>query len=179
MTKRRPRERQDLCKVTQQVRGTPAPNPLQVTPTSTVGSYRLPSLLSIYTCAHTYTHTHTRRHAYTQKRFQSCRASSHDVTLTFPLLCLCSQVAPSTRNAPPFARPRSFPSGSEGKASACNEGRPGFNPWVRKILWRRKWQPTPVPLPGKSHGWRSLVGYSPWGRKESDTTGRFHFPFHF
>ena len=35
--------------------------------------------------------------------------------------------------------------------------------------WRRKWQPTPVLLPGKSHGWRSLVGYSPWGHKESDT----------
>ena len=41
--------------------------------------------------------------------------------------------------------------------------------------WRRKWQPTPVLLPGKSHGWRSLVGYSPWGRKESDTTDRFPF----
>ena len=38
------------------------------------------------------------------------------------------------------------------------------------ILWRRQWHPTPVVLPGKSHGWRSLVGYSPWGHKESDTT---------
>ena len=46
-------------------------------------------------------------------------------------------------------------------------GRPGFDPWVRKIPWRRKWQPSPVLLPGKSHGRRSLVGYSPWGRKES------------
>ena len=36
--------------------------------------------------------------------------------------------------------------------------------------WRRKWQPTPVLLPGESHGGWSLVGYSPWGRKESDTT---------
>ena len=45
-----------------------------------------------------------------------------------------------------------------------------FNPWVKKILWRRKWQPTPVFLPGKSHGQRSLAGYSPWGHKESDTT---------
>ena len=49
-------------------------------------------------------------------------------------------------------------------------GRPGFNPWVGKIPWRRKWQSTPVLLPGKSHGQRSLVGYSPWGRKELDTT---------
>ena len=41
--------------------------------------------------------------------------------------------------------------------------------------WRRKWQPTPVFLPGKSHGLRILVGYSPWDRKESDTTERLHF----
>ena len=42
----------------------------------------------------------------------------------------------------------------------------GFDPWVRKIPWRRIWQPTPVFLPGKSHGQRSLAGYSPWGHKE-------------
>ena len=47
--------------------------------------------------------------------------------------------------------------------------------WVGKIHWRRKWQPTPVILPGKFHGLRSLVGYSPWGHKESDTTERLHF----
>ena len=41
----------------------------------------------------------------------------------------------------------------------------GFNPWVRKILWRRKWQPTPVFLPGESHRQRSLLGYSPRGCK--------------
>ena len=61
------------------------------------------------------------------------------------------------------------------KASTCQWRRHGFNPWIRKIPWRRKWQPTPVLLPGKSHGWRSLVGYSPWGRKESDMTERLHF----
>ena len=59
--------------------------------------------------------------------------------------------------------------------------------WVRslgrKIPWRRKWQPTPILLPRKSHGWRSLVqeepgaGYCPWGRKESDMTERLHFHF--
>ena len=53
---------------------------------------------------------------------------------------------------------------------------PGFNPWVRKI-WRRKWQPSPVFLPGKSHGWRNLVGYSLWGCKELDMTERLHFDF--
>ena len=63
-----------------------------------------------------------------------------------------------------------FPGDSDGKASCLQCGRPGFNPWVRKILWRRKWQPTLVLLPVKSHGQRSMVGYSPWGRKESDTT---------
>ena len=42
---------------------------------------------------------------------------------------------------------------------------------------RRQWHPTPVLLPGKSHGWRSLVGCSPWGRWESDTTERLHFHF--
>ena len=41
--------------------------------------------------------------------------------------------------------------------------------------WRRQWQPTPVLLPGKFHGQRSLVGYSPWGHKESDRTERLHF----
>ena len=45
-----------------------------------------------------------------------------------------------------------------------------FHPWVGKIPWRRKWQPTPVFLPGKFHGRRSLVGYSPQGHKESDMT---------
>ena len=53
--------------------------------------------------------------------------------------------------------------GSDGKVSACNVGDPGLIPGVGKIPWRRKWQPTPVFLPGKSHGQRSLVGYSPWG----------------
>jgi len=40
-----------------------------------------------------------------------------------------------------------------------------FDPWVWKIAWRRKWQPTPVFLPGKSHGQRSLAGYNPWDHK--------------
>ena len=56
----------------------------------------------------------------------------------------------------------------------------GFNPWVRNIPWRRKWQLTPGFLPGESHGQRSLVGYSPQDRKESDTTERlsdFTFTF--
>ena len=53
--------------------------------------------------------------------------------------------------------------------------RPGFNPSVGKVPWRRKMAPTPVLLPGESHGGRSLVGYSPWDPKELDMTERLHF----
>ena len=66
-----------------------------------------------------------------------------------------------------------FPGGSEDKAFACKAGDLDL-PWVGKIPWRRKWQPTPVFLPGESHGQRSLAGYSPRGHKESDTTERLH-----
>ena len=48
--------------------------------------------------------------------------------------------------------------------------RPGLDPWVGKIPWRRVWQPSPVFLPGNPHGQRSPVGYNPWGHKESDMT---------
>ena len=69
-----------------------------------------------------------------------------------------------------------FPGGSEGKASTCDVGDPGSS-LGQEDPWRRKWQPTPVLLPGKSYGRRSLVGYSPRGRTESDTTERLHFNF--
>ena len=62
------------------------------------------------------------------------------------------------------------PGGSDGKVSVYQCGRPGFDPWVGKIPWRRKWQPTPVFLPGESQGWGSVVGYHLQGRTESDTT---------
>ena len=68
-----------------------------------------------------------------------------------------------------------FPGGSEVKASACNAGDLGSISRLGRSPWRRKWHPTPVFLPGESHGWRSLVGYNPWGPKELDTTERFHF----
>ena len=63
-----------------------------------------------------------------------------------------------------------FPGGTSGKKSACQCRRDGFGPWVRKIPWSRKWQPTPVFLPGKSHGQKSLAGNSPWVIKKSDMT---------
>ena len=64
-------------------------------------------------------------------------------------------------------RLKGFPCGSAGKGSTCNVGDLGSNPWVGKIPWRRERLPTPVFWPGEFHGL-----YSPWGRKESDTTER-------
>ena len=66
-----------------------------------------------------------------------------------------------------------LPGWLSGKESTCQCRRCGFDPWVRKIPWRGKWQPTPVCLPGDSHGQRSPVGCSPWGHKESDTAEQF------
>ena len=68
---------------------------------------------------------------------------------------------------------RGFPGGASGKepASKCRIcKRRGFNPWIRKIPWRRAWQPTPVFLPGESHGQKRLAGCSPQCRAESDVT---------
>ena len=61
--------------------------------------------------------------------------------------------------------------GGKEPAGQCRQcKRREFDFWVRKIPWRRAWQPTPVSLPGKSHGQGSLVGYSTWGLKELDRT---------
>ena len=65
-----------------------------------------------------------------------------------------------------------FPGGASGKELACECRRckkRGFSSWVGKIPWRRKWQPTPVLLPGESHGQRGLVGYGLQGHKELET----------
>ena len=71
------------------------------------------------------------------------------------MLILASQVARVVKN--PYASAR--------KHKRCR-----FDPWVRKILWRRAWQPTLVVLPGESRGQGSLAGYNPQGPKESDMT---------
>ena len=65
-----------------------------------------------------------------------------------------------------------LPRRRSGKEPSCKFRRCGLDPWAGKIPWRRKWQPTPVLLSGKSHGQRSLAGYHPQGHKESDTTQR-------
>ena len=76
-----------------------------------------------------------------------------------------------------------LPWGSDGKESACSVGDLGSIPGLGRSPWRREQLPTPVFLPGEFHGQRSLVGYSPWGHKESDTTERLSthcsFTLHF
>ena len=58
-----------------------------------------------------------------------------------------------------------LPQWASDKESTCQCRRHGFDPWVEKIPWRRKWLPTPIFLPGEPHRQRILAGYSPWGRK--------------
>ena len=96
-------------------------------------------------------------------------ANRDNVICFFPVLTLTPDR--KTEEGCQFGLP--FPGGASDKEPACQNRkhkRPGFNPWVRKILWRRAWLPPPVLLPGESHGERSMVGYTPWGRTELDTT---------
>ena len=78
-----------------------------------------------------------------------------------------------------FLRNPRWPSGKEPARQCKRYRRRGFDPWVRKIPWRRDWKPTPVFLPGESHGQRNLAGYRPWGHKGSDTTERLSAQTHF
>ena len=71
---------------------------------------------------------------------------------------------------------RGFPGGSEGKKSACHAGDPGLIPGSGRSPWRKKWQPTPVFLPGESHRQKSLAGYSPGNCKELDTIEQLTLP---
>ena len=76
----------------------------------------------------------------------------------------------SFRDRPPDIK---YPGGATGKEPICQWRklkRFRFDPWLGKIPWRKAWQPSPVFLPGESHGQRSLVGYDPQGHNESDTT---------
>ena len=73
-----------------------------------------------------------------------------------------------------------FPGGASGKEPACQcrrHERCRFDPWVGKIPWRRAWQPSPVFLPGESHGQRILVGYSPWVAKSQIQLSMICFVF--
>ena len=96
-------------------------------------------------------------------QWSSIRHSAWWTAATTAPLPWASLVAQRLKHLPPMRETRVQSLGSI----------PGFNPWVGKIPWRRKWQPTPVFLPGDS----SLVGCSTHGRKESDTTEWLHFHF--
>ena len=88
--------------------------------------------------------------------------------------CLCQVHSRKSRRTMPinicYSSPCiGFPGGSVvSKEVTCQCRSLGFDPWIGNIPWRRKWQPSPVFLPGKPHGQRSLAGYSPWGPKELD-----------
>ena len=69
---------------------------------------------------------------------------------------------------------KGLPRWPSGKVSACQCSRQWFSPWVEKIPWRRKWQPTPVFLPGKFHGQRSLTGYIVHGIAKHQTWLKAH-----
>ena len=115
----------------------------------------------------------------------------HVEEANLPCVCMCVcfflSVFPPAQNSDPFwfswaslvaLRLKRLPAMRETWVQSLGPI-PGSDPWVGKIPWRRKWQPTLVLLPGESHGRRSLVGYSQWGRKELHTTERLHFQFHF
>ena len=87
-----------------------------------------------------------------------CETQLHEVRKA---LCQCSFASCLWSNPVAFGLPRWL----RGKDSTCQCRRRGFDPWFRKIPWRRKWQPAPVFLPGTSHGQRSLVGFGPQGRR--------------
>ena len=90
-------------------------------------------------------------------------SSSAIEPLTFSCVYRASLVAQGLKRLPPMR---------ETRVRSSNAGDPGLVPG--EDPWRRKWQSTPVFLPGEPHGQRSLVGYSPRGPKESDTTERLH-----
>ena len=106
--------------------------------------------------------------------FEFCSAGPFlFVFLFFIIIFLLSLPSISTIYLVASMQPLGLPRWLSGKEFACQcwrRRRRGFNSWVGKISWRRKCQPTAVFLPGEFHGQRSLMDYSPWGCKESDTT---------
>ena len=80
-------------------------------------------------------------------------------------------------NKEEYKKLKSFCTAKENISKVKKEPMEWENIFSNYLSWRRKRQPTPVLLPGKSHGQRSLVGYCPWGRKKSETTERLHFHF--
>ena len=101
----------------------------------------------------------------------------NNTTLNFELMILCCKlrhkVVSKTEGDPLIDNLASLVAQTKSICLQCR--RPGFRSWVGKIPWRRKRQPSPVLLPGKSHGLRSLVGYSQWGSKSRTQLSDFTF----
>jgi len=89
-----------------------------------------------------------------------------------PQMLKWREVLTGRKELSPQVRRQMYSYGSDGKESACNTEDWSSIPGLGKIPWRREWLPTPIFLPGEFHGQRNLVGYSPWDRKESDTSER-------
>ena len=129
------------------------------------------------------THTHTHTHTTHNNPPISLHIKSQEIFLQCVFLPLtqggpCDIILKAERwQFISSLRHQGLPRWRSGKESACQCRRckrHRFHPWVGKIPWRRKWPPTSVFLPGKSHGQRSLAGYSPGGHKESDMTEHTH-----
>ena len=119
-----------------------------------------------------------------QSHFTELLLSAHIFPFHFPpkLSSIFLQRGKKRKESPFFIPPRNknlfyislgSPGDTSGKESTCQcrrHGGCGFNPWVRKIPWRRAWPPTPVFLPGEFHGQKSLESYSQWRCQELDTT---------
>ena len=118
--------------------------------------------LCVYTTSHTHTHTPHHTCTYTKKHTYTYTTQTN----TLPSAHKCTQNTPQTYIYP-TTYIQGFPHSSVGKnlPSVQETWVRLFGSWVGKIPWKRKWQPTPVFLPGESHGQRSLAGYSPWGHK--------------
>ena len=96
---------------------------------------------------------------------------STEMTMYYMILLTTTTPPPKKKKERKGKLPsQGFPGGKESSCQFLRFRRHGFNLWVRKIPWRKKYQLTPVFLPGKFHGQRSLVGYRPWGCKQSDMT---------
>ena len=112
---------------------------------------------------------HRRSKAVIRKTFSACNFN-HVLFLGCTIKLNCYQ---GLWELSPSISVWGFLTGTTGKEPICQCKRCKrhvFNPWVGKVPWRRTWPSTPVLLPGESHGQRSLAGYSPWRRTESDTT---------
>ena len=109
------------------------------------------------------------------------RAAVHGVTNRQTRLSYWTELNWTENLVKHYEDMRGFPGGTSGKESACQCRKcrtPRFDPWIRKIPWSRKCQPTPVFLPGKFHGQRSLVGYNAWSHKELNMTEHTHTHTH-